>query len=325
MGDELFHLFSETNPDSVLLRWLRARKWEVSPAVQFMMDTLRWRHEWGVRKLMTKGESELIFDECASRKIYFMGKDKAGRPITYVHANEHIKGQFPLESTGKLIILLMEIAKYLVEPPVEEGTVVLDMGNVGFKNLDYPYIKFMIDTMQNYYPECLGLALIVNAPWGFNTVWSVIRPWLDPVVESKIHFVKTSKGLAEYIDPAVLPRRLEGSQIDFEFTSPTKEDETRLAVIRNDQEGMNKAQLEHREAAQHYLDVTLKWATTQTRNADDETLRSKAAKRLSDAYKPFVPYVSTRTHYHRIGTIQEPMFDVVYDKICAESSEKVHL
>jgi hypothetical protein len=65
MGDELFHLFSETNPDSVLLRWLRARKWEVSPAVQFMMDTLRWRHEWGVRKLMTKGESELILDECA--------------------------------------------------------------------------------------------------------------------------------------------------------------------------------------------------------------------------------------------------------------------
>ncbi|CAF3312793.1 unnamed protein product, partial [Rotaria sp. Silwood2] len=28
-----------------------------------------------------------------------MGKDKAGRPITYVHAKEHIKGQYPLQAT----------------------------------------------------------------------------------------------------------------------------------------------------------------------------------------------------------------------------------
>lgn len=321
MGDELFHLFGHINPDSVLLRWLRARKWEVLPAVEFMMNTLTWRHEWGVQRLMAKGENDLILDECASSKIYYMGKDRTGRPITYVHAKEHVKGQFPLEATGKLIVLLMELGIYLVESPVEEGTVVLDMSNVAYKNLDYSYIKFMINTMQNYYPECLGLALVVNAPWQFNTVWNMIRPWLDPVVQSKIYFVKTSKDLAEYIDPDVLPQRLEGSQIDFKFIPATKEDETRLTIIRNDKEGMKKAQMEHREAAEHYLDITLKWASTQTRNEDDEILRTKATKRLSDTYKQLTPYISTRTYYHRIGVIQDPIFDVVYDRICSKSSK----
>jgi hypothetical protein len=44
-----------------------------------------------------------------------IGKDKFGRSVTYVHANEHIKGQFPFESTEKFIVLTMELGRYLVE------------------------------------------------------------------------------------------------------------------------------------------------------------------------------------------------------------------
>ncbi len=324
-GDELFYLFGKDNPDMILLRWLRARKWNVSSAVQLMMDTLKWRHEWGVRKLIEKGESDLIVEECASSKTYHMGKDKTGRPITYVHANEHIRGQYPIESTEKFVILTNETGRYLVEPPIEQSTLVLDMGNVTLKNLDYQHIKFMINTMQNYYPECLGLALVVNAPWGFNTVWNVIRPWLDPVVESKIHFIKNPKELTEYIDPAVIPQRLEGNQMDFVFIPATKKDEAQLSVFRQDKEGLKKAQIKHREAAQNYLDITLKWATTQTQNEKEITLdRINATKCLNDAYKQFLPYISTQTHYHRNGIIQEPIFDITYNRICSEDSETSH-
>ncbi|CAF4291499.1 unnamed protein product, partial [Rotaria sordida] len=27
------------------------------------------------------------------------------------------------------------------------------------------------------------------------------------------------------------------------------------------------------------------------------------------------PYISTRTHYHRVGVIKEPIFQVAYDKL----------
>ncbi|UJR07949.1 hypothetical protein I4U23_012228 [Adineta vaga] len=201
LGEELFHLFAADNPDVILLRWLRARKWQVSSAVEMMMDTLNWRHDWGVRKLMNRGEDELNIEEWSSGKFYHMGKDKIGRPVSYVHAEGHIRGEYPIEATEKCLILFMELGRDFAEYPVEDGTIILDMGNVGLKNLDYQYIKFMINATQNYYPECLGLALIVNAPWTFSTVWNVIRRWLDPVVESKIRFVKNINELTDYIDP----------------------------------------------------------------------------------------------------------------------------
>ncbi|CAF4097009.1 unnamed protein product [Rotaria sp. Silwood2] len=321
MGAELFYLFGRENPDVVVLRWLRARKWHVSHAVQSMMDTLKWRHEWGLQSLIEKGESDLIKEECASGKIYSMGKDKAGRPITYVHSKEHIKGQYPLEATEKIIIFFIETARLLVESPLEEGTIVIDVLNVGLQNLDYQHIKFMINTVQNHYPESLGIALVVNAPWTFNAVWNVIKPWPDPVVSSKIHFVKSSKDLVEYINPIVLPKRLGGNQMDFEFCPPKEEDETQVNIFRKDKEGMDKVKLEHREAAEHYINMTLKWATAQTQDEEYERLnRVQAAKRLSAAFKQLLPYISTRTYLHRTGEIQEPIFDITYNRICAAAN-----
>ena len=326
MGDELFYLFGVENPDSVLLRWLRARKWQVPAAVQHMMDTLRWRHEWGLRKLIANGEKDLIPEEVAVGKMYSIGKDKKNRPVTYVHSREHIKGQYPLEATEKLIILFMETSRFLLQHPNEDGTVVIDMHNVAYQNLDYQHIKFMINAMQNHYPECLGQGLIINAPWAFSAVWSVIKPWLDPVVASKIHFSKTTADLAEYINTASLPRRLGGEQKDFEFIPPSKEDQAQLEAIRNDKAGMEKAKAKHRDASEHYLKVTLQWAAEQSKPEEDHTLnRTKATEQLKNAFKELIPYVSTRTNLHRTGTIHEPMFNIVHNRLTAKEAETTHM
>ena len=310
MGDELFFLFGRDNPDVVLLRWLRARKWQVPAAVQHMMDTLRWRHEWGVRKLMTNGENALNQDECASGKLYLMSTDKLGRTVTYFHISDHIRGQYPFESTEKCVILLMETGRHWVESHIEEGIVVIDMANMGTHNLDYQQIKFMMSSMQNYYPECLGLALVVNAPWGVNAMSRIMKPWLDPVVAKKFHFLHNASELAEHIEPASIPQRLAGNHPNYKFTPASKEEQDRLASLRQDRVGMEKAQAKHAESSQRYLEATLKWAAAHGENEEKEKLnRIEAMKQLSDAYTQLIPYVSTRTHYHRTGQIHEPILD----------------
>merc|ERR1712137_1227717 len=40
---------------------------------------------------------------------------------------------------------------------------------------------------QNYYPERLGKMYIINAPWGFSGVFSMVKKFLDPVTSAKIH------------------------------------------------------------------------------------------------------------------------------------------
>ncbi|CAF4158857.1 unnamed protein product [Adineta steineri] len=311
---EIFLASGYDNPDMILLRWLRARKWNINGAFQQFIDTIKWRHEWGVKELLAKGETDLCSEEIQTGKSYFMGHDKVGRPINYVSVKDHIKGQFPLESTEKLTVFTMEIGRKLLHSPNESVTVIFDMTGFGLKNMDYPHLKFLIHLLQNYYPESFALGFIINAPWIFNGCWYIIKPWLDPVVESKIHFINNLDDLFQYIDPSMLPKQLNGTQTNFNYIPPTDQDLIMLNTFQNDKQGKIIAEETHRKAAQKYLDITQKWAQgDQIDNLIEE--RTKVTKELRDAFEQLTPYVNTKTHYHRSGAIHEPIFDITYQRI----------
>lgn len=42
---------------------------------------------------------------------------------------------------------------------------------------------------QDRYPESMGKFFIINAPWAFSAVWTIIKPWLDEVTVSKIEIL----------------------------------------------------------------------------------------------------------------------------------------
>ncbi len=313
-GDALFRAIGYDNPDVLILRWLRARKWDVNNAVQQLIDTIKWRRQSNVDAIIEKGENGLLLEEILTGKSYFMGRDKAGRPINYFHAKDHIKDQFPNEDTEKLGILSTETGRKLLEGSTETGTVILDMNGFGMQNMDYQLVRFFIPLLESYYPESLGLALVIHAPLIFYTFWSVIKHWIDPVVQSKIHFLKHENDLLQFIDSSNIPHRLHGTRSDFKYIPPTPEDNAMLAAFRADKQGKKIARKAHRKAARHYLNVTLKWANDdQSQNLLEE--RKEATKQLRDAFEQLVPYVHTRTHYHRIGDIKEPIFDIAYEKL----------
>ncbi|CAF2990861.1 unnamed protein product [Rotaria sp. Silwood2] len=110
-GKELFYMFANDNPDVILLRRLRARKWNVNLALDQFIQTLKWRYQYGVTRLVADGEHEIYHEELLTGKTSYIGYDKVGRPIVYISVKDHIKGQFPLESTEKLSVLSMEIEK----------------------------------------------------------------------------------------------------------------------------------------------------------------------------------------------------------------------
>ena len=65
----------------------------------------------------------------------------------------------------------------------------MDMKGVGITRAGsvYGYVKQISAISQNYYPERLGKLYIINAPWGFASVFSVVKGFLDPVTVQKIH------------------------------------------------------------------------------------------------------------------------------------------
>ena len=66
---------------------------------------------------------------------------------------------------------------------------IMDLKGVGIGKVPsvYSYVKLASDMSQNYYPERLGRLYLINAPWGFSSVFSFIKGWLDPVTVEKIH------------------------------------------------------------------------------------------------------------------------------------------
>lgn len=72
---------------------------------------------------------------------------------------------------------------------LETSCSILDMKGVGIGKVPsvYAYVKQASAISQNYYPERLGKMYLINAPWGFSTVFSVVKGWLDPVTVEKIH------------------------------------------------------------------------------------------------------------------------------------------
>lgn len=72
---------------------------------------------------------------------------------------------------------------------VETCCTIMDMKGVGITDCSsvYGYVTQASSISQDHYPERLGKLYLINAPWGFSTVFSVLKGWLDPVTESKIH------------------------------------------------------------------------------------------------------------------------------------------
>ena len=72
---------------------------------------------------------------------------------------------------------------------LETCCTIMDLKGVGISKVSsvYGYVRQASAISQNYYPERLGKLYLINAPWGFSSVFSVVKGFLDPVTVQKIH------------------------------------------------------------------------------------------------------------------------------------------
>ncbi len=92
---------------------------------------------------------------------------------------------------------------------------IMDLKGVGISKVGsvYGYIKQASAISQNYYPERLGKLYLINAPWGFSGVFSVVKGFLDPVTVEKIHVLGSGyeKELLGQVPKENLPKLFGGS------------------------------------------------------------------------------------------------------------------
>ncbi|EIW81944.1 hypothetical protein CONPUDRAFT_54796 [Coniophora puteana RWD-64-598 SS2] len=197
------HFVPERMDDATLLRFLRARKFDLAASKTMILAAEQWRKEFGVDDVVENfdfTEKEIV-DKYYPQ--YYHKMDKEGRPIYIERLGKlDIKELYKATDIDRqLKRLVLEYEKFLHERlpatsravghPVETSCTILDLGGVSLTNFyrvkDYVFKASSIG--QDRYPECMGKFYIINAPWAFSGVWSLIKPWLDEVTVSKIEIL----------------------------------------------------------------------------------------------------------------------------------------
>ncbi|KAF9132569.1 hypothetical protein BGW39_011834 [Mortierella sp. 14UC] len=201
------------HPDALLLRFIRARKWNTINALSMMFKAFKWRLDEDIPAVKYSSDIQLnhqnpnFFDQLEMGKFYIKGTDIDGRIVAYLNVKLHHPGDQPPKTLEKLTIYVMECGRVMVEHPVETVCLVFDLTGFSLSNMDFAMVRYLISIFEAYYPESLGRIVVHGAPFVFWGVWKIIEPWMDPVVASKIRFTKKDQDLLEYIPAEHLPSR----------------------------------------------------------------------------------------------------------------------
>jgi hypothetical protein len=133
------------DPDALLLRFLRARKWDVQAALVMMISTLHWRsQEMHVDDdIVYKGEGGAVIDAKSASdvtvkndaedfltqlrmgKSFLHGTDAEGRPVCVVRARLHRAGEQTEKSLERFTVYTIDTARMMLRPPIDTAVSII--------------------------------------------------------------------------------------------------------------------------------------------------------------------------------------------------------
>lgn len=214
--------------DYYLLRFCRARGFEIDDVCLMFSNFIQWRKENNVDDAFVLYRFPNI---PAVRQIYRCGyhkTDKHGHPF-YIDNPCQFKIDDVLGIISKEEILQYYIKEYewllhvrlpacsaAFNKKIERTFSILNIKGFSmsmFKEKSREFVKLPITVTQNNYPDVMYKLYIVNAPFLFKGAWAVIKPFLASGSRSKIKILgsKFQKELFEDVDPDNVPTFLGGN------------------------------------------------------------------------------------------------------------------
>ncbi|XP_048722023.2 SEC14-like protein 5 isoform X3 [Caretta caretta] len=213
--------------DEHILRFLRARDFNIDKAREMLCQSLTWRKQYQVDYILQTWRPPSLLEEYYTGGWHYQDKD--GRPLYILRLGQmDTKGLVKAlgeESLLRHVLSINEEGQKRCEEntslfgrPITSWTCLVDLEGLNMRHLWRPGVKALlriIEVVEDNYPETLGRLLIVRAPRVFPVLWTLVSPFINENTRQKFLIYSGNNyqgpgGLVDYLDKDVIPDFLGG-------------------------------------------------------------------------------------------------------------------
>ncbi|KAL4635725.1 motile sperm domain-containing protein 2 isoform X1 [Arapaima gigas] len=264
--------------DSLAKSYLTWRHFVVEDTLKMIDESFHWRKEYGLNDLIESSIPRWMFETGA---VYLHGYDKEGNKLFWFKVKLHVKDAKTFLDKKKYVAFWLE--RYARREPGMPLTVIFDMSESGFSNIDMEFVKYIINCFRVYYPKFLSKMIMYEMPFIMNAAWKIVKSWLGPEAISKLKFVSKSD-VQTYIDAEHLPPHMGGTD-PFRYSYPPLPDDNFQSPISENGGRLSEDENESKDGeAEPSNPLELSCNTEQTRkprkvNFTDESLKVEEAEK----------------------------------------------
>ncbi|KAF6145962.1 hypothetical protein GIB67_033321 [Kingdonia uniflora] len=211
-----------------LLRFLKARDFNIDKTMLMWEEMLQWRKEYGTDTILEDYKFEEVEEVLMNYPQGYHGVDKEGRPV-YIerlgkaHPNRLMRIttvdrylKYHVQEFERALKEKFPACSIAAKKHIDTTTTILDVQGLGIKNFSMAARELVSNITKidsNYYPETLHRMFIVNGGSGFKMLYAAAKKFLDAKTISKIQVLepRSLDKLLEVVDSRQLPEFLGGS------------------------------------------------------------------------------------------------------------------